>query len=92
MDESLRSVKPETSLDFKSRLQTELQSQKQKTAVYHLVKTEGPPHSRTFYVEVAWEGGRAKGQGNSIKAAEMRAAAEALNILSASHAKRGAKN
>ena len=81
MEERLQSVTPETSIDFKSRLQTELQAQKQKTASYHLLKTEGPPHARTFFVEVTLETGKARGQGNSIKGAEMMAAAEALNIL-----------
>jgi ribonuclease-3 len=92
MDESLRNVKPETSVDFKSRLQTELQARKQRTAEYHLIKSEGPPHSRRFFVEVAWEDGRAKGEGNSIKAAEMEAAEKALGLLKpAKHtrAKRG---
>ena len=81
MEERLQNVTPETSVDFKSRFQTELQAQKQKTASYHLIKTEGPPHSRMFFVEVTWESGKARGQGNSIKAAEMMAAAEALNML-----------
>ena len=81
MEDRLQSVTPEASVDFKSRLQTELQAQKQKTAVYHLLKTDGPPHARTFFVEVAWENGKAKGEGNSIKAAEMVAAAEALKSI-----------
>lgn len=78
MEERLQSVTPEASMDFKSRLQTELQAQKQKTAAYSLLKSEGPPHARTFFVEVIWENGKARGHGNSIKAAEMMAAAEAL--------------
>lgn len=82
MEGRLRSVTPESSVDFKSRLQTELQAQKQRTAEYHLLKTDGPPHARLFFVEVTWESGKARGQGNSIKAAEMMAAAEALDILS----------
>ena len=81
MEDRLQSVTPEASVDFKSRLQTELQAQKYKTANYHLLKTEGPPHARTFFVEVTWETGKARGQGNSIKAAEMMAAAEALNMI-----------
>ena len=81
MDEDLRSVRPETSVDFKSRLQAELQARKQRTAEYHLIKSEGPPHSRKFFVEVSWAEGRAKGEGNSIKAAEMRAAERALAEL-----------
>lgn len=81
MEDRLQSVTPETSIDFKSRLQTELQAQKQKTAEYNLIRTEGPPHARVFFVEVIWETGRARGQGNSIKAAEMMAAAEALDLF-----------
>ena len=81
MEKRLQSVTPEASVDFKSRLQTELQAQKQKTADYHLLKTEGPPHARVFFVEVTRENGKARGQGNSIKAAEMMAAAEALSML-----------
>lgn len=86
MDEELRSVTPEASMDFKSRLQTQLQARKEKTADYHLVKTDGPPHSRTFFVEVAWETGRARGHGNSIKAAEMMAASEALDVINGRYA------
>lgn len=78
MGERLKAVTPETSVDFKSRLQTRLQAEKHETAKYHVVKSEGPPHARKFYVEVKWEGGQAAGEGNSIKAAEMNAAAEAL--------------
>ncbi len=81
MEDRLKSVTPASSVDFKSRLQTELQAQSQKTASYQLLKTEGPPHARTFFVEVAWETGKARGQGNSIKAAEMMAAAEAIDML-----------
>jgi ribonuclease-3 len=81
MEDRLKKVKPETSVDFKSRLQTELQARKQNTARYHLVKSDGPPHARTFFVEVTWDEGKAKGKGNSIKAAEMKAAAAALKML-----------
>jgi len=81
MEDRLKNVTPESSLDFKSRLQTELQAQKQKTAEYNLLSSDGPPHSRTFHVEVIWETGKARGHGNSIKAAEMMAAAEALDQI-----------
>ena len=82
MNDKLKKVTPETSIDFKSRLQAKLQAEGQRTAKYHLVKTDGPPHARTFYVEVLWNGGKANGEGTSIKSAEMMAAAEALEILS----------
>ncbi len=81
MEDRLRNVTPEGSVDFKSRLQTELQAKMRKTAEYHLLRTEGPPHARKFFVEVAWENGTARGEGNSIKAAEMEAASEALKKL-----------
>ena len=83
MEKRLQSITPKGSVDFKSRLQTELQSKKLKTAEYKLIRSEGPPHSRTFYVEAAWAGGTARGEGNSIKAAEMMAASEALKTLEA---------
>jgi len=83
MEEKLKNVKPETSIDFKSRLQTQLQAEKQTTAKYALIKSEGPPHARTFYVSVTWDNGNAHGQGNSIKSAEMMAASEALKMLDA---------
>jgi ribonuclease-3 len=81
MEDRLKSVTPEGSVDFKSRLQSELQARKQKTADYRLIRSDGPPHARTFFVEVIWDGGNARGHGNSIKAAEMMAAREALNKL-----------
>lgn len=81
METSLKSVTAEASIDFKSRLQTDLQANRQKTADYNLIKTEGPPHDRTFYVEVIWETGKARGVGNSIKSAEMVAAEEALKTI-----------
>ena len=81
MEERLQNVTPEGSIDFKSRLQSELQARKQKTADYRLIRSDGPPHDRTFFVEVTWENGNARGEGNSIKAAEMMAAREALDDL-----------
>jgi ribonuclease-3 len=95
MEEKLQSVTARDSIDFKSRLQTELQARKQKTADYKLVKTDGPPHERQFFVEVVWEAGKARGEGNSIKAAEMMAAAEALKQLDGQgerRAKRASEN
>lgn len=95
MNDRLQSVDAATSVDFKSRLQSELQARKQKTAEYRLIKTDGPPHARTFSVEVVWEDGRAKGDGNSIKAAEMQAAEKAVSMLeppTGRKAKRGNEN
>lgn len=87
MEDRLKSVTPEAAVDFKSRLQTELQSQKKKTAVYSLLRSEGPPHERMFYVEVTWDAGKAHGKGNSIKSAEMMAAAAALKQVESQNEK-----
>ncbi len=81
MEDMLQTVTPQASIDFKSRLQTQLQAIKKQPAKYILVESEGPPHNRTFPVRVEWDGGTASGDGNSIKAAEMAAAAKALDRL-----------
>lgn len=79
--EELRQTSPKTSIDYKTRLQEILQAEKLSAPVYSVIKTEGPPHNRTFFVEAVWETGRVHGQGNSIKSAEMMAASEALKML-----------
>lgn len=79
--DDLRSATPRNSLDYKTMLQELLQAEKLTAPSYNVVKTEGPPHDRTFSVEATWKTGKARGVGNSIKAAEMMAAAEALEIL-----------
>jgi ribonuclease-3 len=79
--EDFRSVTPEGSADYKTLLQEKLQAEQLSGPVYSLVKTEGQPHERTFYVEASWNSGRAEGRGSSIKSAEMMAASEALKAL-----------
>src|SRR5215204_1983079 len=76
-----RSVTPEDSVDYKSLLQEKLQAERLSAPIYTVVRTEGQPHDRTFYVEAAWDRGRAEGRGSSIKSAEMMAANEALKLL-----------
>ncbi len=76
-----RSATPDASADYKTLLQEKLQAEQLSGPVYSLLKTEGRPHDRTFYVEAAWNTGRAEGQGSSIKSAEMMAASEALKAL-----------
>lgn len=71
-------VTPGDLLDHKTLLQEKLQAVKLSAPVYTLLRTEGPPHERTFYVEASWENGKAEGNGRSIKLAEMAAAAEVL--------------
>lgn len=76
-----RAATPEGAADYKTLLQEKLQAEQLSAPVYSLVKTEGQPHARTFYVEAAWNTGRAEGSGSSIKSAEMMAASEALKSL-----------
>jgi ribonuclease III len=79
--EELRQATPKGSLDYKTLLQETLQANKMPAPTYKVVKTEGPPHQRVFFVEAQWEGGAVSGQGNSIKQAEMMAANLALKEL-----------
>lgn len=79
--DEIESVTPKGSLDHKTTLQEVLQANKMPAPTYHLLKTEGPPHDRTFYVEAVWADGRSEGTGRSLKLAEMNAAAEALKVM-----------
>lgn len=81
----LKNATPKNSIDYKTLLQELLQSERQAAPSYNVIKTEGPPHDRTFSVEATWATGKARGTGNSIKAAEMMAATEALTILKTSN-------
>ncbi|HEX8685295.1 MAG TPA: ribonuclease III [Pyrinomonadaceae bacterium] len=67
--------------DFKTMLQERLQSERHLSPAYEVVETEGPPHARTFHVEAVFDGQRVRGQGQTIKAAEMDAACRALEML-----------
>ena len=82
MADEIRSATPKAALDYKTLLQETLQANKMAAPTYQLVRSEGQPHNRTFFVEAVWESGRAAGKGRSIKAAEMMAANNALEILS----------
>lgn len=68
--------------DFKTALQERLQAQLQTTPQYAVIETKGPPHRRTFHVEVCWAGGSMRGEGCSIKLAEACAARRALESMS----------
>lgn len=77
----LRGATPQNTLDYKTLLQETLQKNKLRAPTYNVVRTEGPPHDRTFFVEAVWEDGVAEARGTSIKQAEMMAAQKALEIL-----------
>ncbi|HEV7643058.1 MAG TPA: ribonuclease III [Pyrinomonadaceae bacterium] len=79
--EEFTRITPGSALDYKTLLQEKLQAAKKSAPKYTVIETEGPPHSRTFYVEANWDGGKMRGQGLSIKAAEMMAAKLALQEM-----------
>jgi ribonuclease-3 len=67
--------------DYKTLLQEMLHAAGQDSPRYEVVEMAGPPHRRTFCVEVLWSGCRARGEGRSIKAAETAAARQAVDCL-----------
>lgn len=68
--------------DYKTQLQQELQKEGTRTIAYQLISQTGPPHDRTFAVEV-WVDGAVlgSGTGKSKKEAEQVAAQAALTTL-----------
>jgi ribonuclease III len=64
--------------DYKTLLQEKLQADRRPAPKYAVVETFGPPHRRIFHVEVTVDGRCVRGEGRSIKAAEVAAAKEAL--------------
>lgn len=83
LDDELTSVNPAAAAaaDFKTMLQEVLQSGHHGVPQYSVIETAGPPHRRTFHVELSWEGGSVRGEGRTIKAAETLAARLALESL-----------
>jgi ribonuclease-3 len=67
--------------DFKTLLQERLQAEQQTTPQYTVIETTGPPHRRTFHVELSWNGRSVRAQGRTIKAAETVAARIALENM-----------
>lgn len=70
--------------DFKTLLQETLQAEHKSAPQYTVVNTTGPPHRRTFHVELSWEGASVRAQGRTIKTAEKVAARLALEEIKAS--------
>lgn len=79
--EEFKNATPKSSLDYKTLLQEVLQAEKRRAPKYQIVKTEGLPHQRTYFIEVIWDDEKICGSGNSKKAAEMNAASLALEVL-----------
>lgn len=80
LGEDLRRANPvdAAAADPKTMLQERLQANHEPAPQYTVIETLGPPHHRTFYVELKWNGGSARGEGRTIKAAEAAAAQLAL--------------
>lgn len=71
--------KDEFFIDYKSKLQEMVQTTK-KSAIYELIKEEGPSHNKTFYVNVLVDNiVLGTGIGKSKKEAEQNAARDALS-------------
>jgi len=79
----LEQVDPEVAAaaDYKTLLQERLQAEHQPAPQYNVVETTGPPHRRTFHVELSWNGGAVRAEGRTIKAAETVAARLALESM-----------
>jgi ribonuclease-3 len=83
LGEELRTADPiaAAAADPKTMLQEKLQANHQPTPQYTVVETLGPPHKRMFHVELKWNDGVARGEGQTIKAAEAAAAQAALEQM-----------
>ena len=74
-----KATKNEIILDYKTKLQEILQKNGDVDIYYNLIKFEGPPHRREFFVEVLINGdAKGNGSGYSKKEAEQMAAREVL--------------
>ncbi len=68
--------------NYKTLLQEYAQAEYHQTPIYHLIKTTGPDHAKSFTVEVTIGGKRlGKGSGKSKQTAEMEAARSAWEKL-----------
>jgi ribonuclease-3 len=61
--EEFRSATPKTSIDYKTLLQETCRRKTFRADLQVVIKTEGPPHERTFFVEAVWETGKVSGKG-----------------------------
>lgn len=77
-----KAIRNEIILDYKTKLQEILQKNGDVSIDYNLVKYEGPPHRRKFFVEVYVNDNiYGRGEGFSKKEAEQNAASSALHSL-----------
>lgn len=70
----------EATVDYKSKLQEEMQAEHRESVTYELVGESGPSHDRRFVVRVMFDGMElGVGEGTTKKQAEQMAARAALN-------------
>jgi ribonuclease-3 len=83
LGEELQKVTPSAAAeaDYKTMLQEKLQAERRPAPKYAVVEAIGPPHRRTFHVEVTWDTGSVRAEGRSKKTAEAAAAKEALAFM-----------
>ncbi len=66
-------------VDYKSRLQEIVQESSKNSPFYRVIKSEGPDHSKTFYIEAVSDGVvLGEGSGKSKQEAEQKAAENSL--------------
>ncbi len=85
LGDELQKVTPSAAAeaDYKTMLQEKLQAERRPAPKYSVVEAIGPPHRRTFHVEVTWDNGSVRAEGRSKKTAEAAAAKEALAFMRA---------
>lgn len=77
-----RAINNDIVLDYKTKLQEELQKSGEVSIIYELLKYEGPPHRRKFFTSVLIEDRElGRGEGYSKKESEQDAAKAALEVL-----------
>src|SRR5207302_10690565 len=83
LGQELRTANPASAAaaDPKTMLQERLQAAHQPGPQYTVIETLGPPHRRVFHVELKWNGGSTRAEGQTIKAAEAAAAQLALEQM-----------
>lgn len=75
-------VEKKTYIDYKSLLQEIIQEQSRVSPTYRVIKSEGPDHAKTFWVEAVIENKvLGQGQGRSKQEAEQSAALTALEKM-----------
>lgn len=83
LGDELERVDPEAAAaaDFKTMLQEVVQAEYHSAPQYDVIEATGPPHRRTFHVELSWDGGSVRAEGRTIKSAETVAARLALEEI-----------